>query len=166
MDTYNQDREVFTEQPSKLPPMLNVLTILTFIGCGLAYVGALWGFFTASPKQAEEMEEMQDKMADNEIASSIMQGSAELAQKSYENRYVLLASGLIFTTLCLVGALQMRKLKKSGYYIYLVGEVTPLIVSGAILGFSLMNNISLIFGGIIALVFIILYTTQLKYMTR
>jgi Mg2+ and Co2+ transporter CorA len=31
---------------NELPQMLNVLTILTFIGSGLSLLSGLWGFFT------------------------------------------------------------------------------------------------------------------------
>ena len=32
----------------KLPQMLNVLTILTYIGCALGAIGALYNYFTVS----------------------------------------------------------------------------------------------------------------------
>ncbi len=41
----------------KLPSMLNVLTILTYIGCALGAIGAIWGYFSiaASYKMLEAM---------------------------------------------------------------------------------------------------------------
>ena len=37
--------EAFEEK--KISSTLNVLTILTFIGCGFMAIGAIWGFFNA-----------------------------------------------------------------------------------------------------------------------
>lgn len=150
----------------ELPGMLNVLTILTFIGCGISYILTLYGFFTAG-KGMEDLEDAVDKAGDNETLRKLAEGSIEMAEKSAENKYILLLSGLLFTTLCLIGALQMRKLKKSGYTLYVVGELAPLVVSAAIFGFgSLMGNVGLIVGGFIAILFVVLYTTQRKYLVN
>jgi hypothetical protein len=150
----------------ELPGMLNVLTILTFIGCGLAYITSLYGFFMAG-KGMDQYQDAIDDAGDNDTLRQLAEGSMEMAQKAADNKYILLISGLLFTTLCLIGALQMRKLKKSGYLLYVIGELAPLIVSAVIMGFgSLMGQIGLIVGGIVAIIFVILYTTQRKYLVN
>jgi len=148
--------------------MLNVLTILTFVGCGLTYLSTLWGFYetTNYENRRAEMEELRDKAGDSGFAARVAQDSLDMLQKSHENRYILLLSGLLFTTLCLVGAFQMRKLKKSGYTLYLIGEITPVIITAALIGFSLVGGISTIFSAVIAVLFIVLYTTQRKYLNN
>jgi hypothetical protein len=169
METTNQTNDLFDQQqPKTLPGMLNFLTILTFIGCAIAYIGAIMGFFSAAnyEKQLADMEEMQDKMGDNELASRMMEGSAEMLQKTYDYRYILLLSGILFTTLCLVGALQMRKLKKSGYTLYLIGELAPIILTAALIGFSLTGGIMILISSFFAILFVILYTTQRKYLVN
>jgi hypothetical protein len=167
MDT-NQNRDLFPEQKKELPGMLNVLTILTFIGCGLSYIGTLWGFYQSTNYENEkaELEELRDKSGDNEFANKMMDASLEMLEKNYENRYILLLSGLLFTTLCLVGALQMRKLKKSGYMIYLVGELTPVILTAILIGFSLVGGITTLITAIVAILFVVLYSTQRKYLVN
>jgi hypothetical protein len=166
MDTANPSNHIFDEQPAPRSGTLNVLTILTFIGCGIAYLGALYNYFTANNYQEKiaEMEEMQDKMEDNELASTIMKGSMEMLEKSYQYRYILLIATLVFTTFCLMGALRMRKQRKSGFPLYIIGELAPLILTVALMGFSLTGGITLIIGGIVAIVFVILYSTQRKYL--
>jgi hypothetical protein len=165
MEVKNQTTDLF-DRPRTLPSTLNVLTILTFVGCGIAYLGAIYGFFKASNYENElaRMEEMQDKMSDNKFTASMLEGSLDMLRKSHEYRYVLLASGLIFTTLCLIGALQMRKLKKSGYTLYVVGELAPLVLSAVLIGFSFFGGITIAFSAIFAILFVILYGTQRKYM--
>ncbi|HZH00823.1 MAG TPA: hypothetical protein VEY32_07060 [Flavisolibacter sp.] len=172
MDTLNQnmpkhnERDLFNEQPQGLPGMLNTLTILTFIGCGISYLSTIYSFFTSGDieKQMADFEEAQEKMGDNEMANNMMQGSIEMLQKTHEYRYILLLSGILFTTLCLIGAMQMRKLKKSGYTLYVIGEIIPVILTPILLGFSLLGGISMAIGGIVAIVFVILYSTQRKYL--
>ena len=166
METVNQNKDLFTEQRHELPGMLNTLTILTFVGCGLAYLGTIWGFVQASnyEKEKAKLEDLLDRVGDNEFTNKMMEGSIEMLQKNYENRYIMLISGLLFTTLCLLGAMQMRKLKKSGYMLYLVGEIAPVILTAALLGFSLAGGITTIVGAVFALLFVILYSTQRKYL--
>jgi hypothetical protein len=60
----------------------------------------------------------------------------------------------------------MRKLKKSGYPIYVIGELAPIAVTAALVGFSLVGGIATAFSAIIALLFVILYTTQRKHLVR
>lgn len=163
----NQTNDILTP-PQRVPSTLNVLTILTFIGCGLGYLGLIINFFTYSnyPEQVAKMQEMQDKVGDNGFAGKMVSGSLEIMEKTYQYRYVLIASGLIFTTFCLIGALQMRKLKKGGFILYVIGELAPIVISAALIGFSFFGGITMGLTAIIALVFVILYATQRKYLVN
>lgn len=166
--TNQQNRDLFDQPKQGLPGMLNVLTILTFIGCGISYLSLIWSFFQSSnyQKQIADMEDLEDQVGDSELGAKMMQGGMEMLEKSYEHRYLLLLSGLVFTTFCLIGAMQMRKLKKSGYLIYVIGELAPLLVAALLLGFSLMGGMTILFSSIIAIIFVILYTTQRKYLVN
>ncbi|HVG13127.1 MAG TPA: hypothetical protein VM843_08990 [Flavisolibacter sp.] len=170
MDTINQPTaaspDLFDGEPKKLPGMLNTLTILTFIGCALAYFFTIKGFFDSMhiDKARAELEKAQESMGDSEMANNMMAASMEMLDKSYENRYILLVSGLLFTTLCLVGALQMRKLKKSGFPIYVIGEVAPVVLTAVLMGFSIVGGFMTIVGAVIALVFVLLYASQRKHL--
>src|SRR5688572_15295720 len=116
-DLFEQQRQ------QELPTMLNVLTILTFIGCAIAYLGALYSYFTSGSyqKQLVELQRMRDQSGEGSLAYKIAEGSIEIAKKSYDNRHIMLISGLIFTTMCLIGAIQMRKRKRIGFTIYTIG---------------------------------------------
>jgi hypothetical protein len=162
-----ESNDILLEEPRRLPETLNVLTILTFIGCGLGYISAIYGFFSASNYQAQmdKIRDAQDKLGDGAM-SKWMAGSMEMLQRTHDYRYIMLAVGLVFTTLCLVGALQMRKLRKSGFTIYAIGELTPILISVILLGFSITSAVSMGFGLVVALVFVILYANQRKYMVN
>lgn len=166
METYQTNDLLQDEHPKKLPGMLNVLTILTFIGSGLAYLGSIWQLVSNNDpdKQTEKIREAMDKMSSDSLFYKWMEGSVEVIRKSYDNRYFLLITTLLFTTLCLIGALRMRKLQKSGYFLYLVGELAPLVVIVALFGTGFAAMVQLGIGGIFAILFVILYSTQLKHL--
>jgi hypothetical protein len=110
---------------------------------------------------------MQDKMGDNnEMAAKMLEGSMAMMQKAYEYRYILILSTLLFTTLCLLGALQMRKLKKSGFILYSIGEIAPVILSAVLMGFSFVGGIGTAIAAVFAILFVILYATQRKYLVN
>lgn len=166
METTKPSSDLFNQhQEPRLTGMLNVLTILTFIGCALAYLGGIYGFLT-SETQVRDLEKLRDQSSGSEFVDKMAQGSLEIAQKSYEYRYVMLASCLIFTTMCLIGALQMRKLKKSGFTIYTIGELAPIVLTAVLIGFSFFGSIMIFMSAIFAVLFVILYATQLKYMVK
>ncbi len=155
-----------SEKP-KLPGSLNTLTILTFVGCGVGFLFTVYNFFNAK-SGLDKMEAAInspdfDKMP--EFAKKMMSPEAlEIARKSYESRIPLTLIGLVGLALCLVGAMQMRKLKAQGYLLYVVGEVLPVIASIIFIGMASITG----FGGMImvgfVLLFVILYTTQRKYL--
>ncbi|HYH15194.1 MAG TPA: hypothetical protein VD794_08240 [Flavisolibacter sp.] len=166
--THLQSNDLFEPQRKGLPGMLNVLTILTFIGCGIAYISGIWSLYSSSnyDKQMAEFEEALDKAGDNEMATNLIQGSIEMFQKSYDNRYIIFITTIVFTTLCLIGAMQMRKLKRSGFTIYTIGELAPIAVTAALVGFSLAGGITIIISAFFAVLFVILYATQRKYLVN
>lgn len=87
----------------------------------------------------------------------------EMARKVYENRIPILVITLVSLALCVYGALQMRQLKKQGYYLYLIGEILPYVGSLIFLGMASFTGVGL-YAMAIPVLFIILYTTQLKYL--
>lgn len=166
MEHNSQTNDVFQQQPPRVTGMLNVLTILTFIGCGISYLGTLFSYFTSTEEQIAKIREQQENLEGGGFAGKFMEGSMEVLQKSYDYKNLLLASGLIFTTLCLIGAIRMRKLRKSGYFIYVVGELAPIVIAIGLFGSSFFGAISVVFSAIFAVLFVILYSTQLKYLVN
>lgn len=154
------------DQP-KLPGSLNVLTILTYIGCGIGLLSGVWSY-TGAKGNLERTEQMINN-GDIDKLPSFMQGMfspemIEMQRKAYENRLAILVISVLGYLLCFYGAMQMRKLKKDGYFIWLVGEVFPIIATGVILGFGFLSGGVMIFSMVIVLLFIILYTVNRKHL--
>jgi hypothetical protein len=163
------------EIPNKLPGNLNVLTILTFIGCGLGYIFYSIAFFTSKDydTQHAKLIDAQEKIGDSGFARKMidkgleaMEKNQDYINKAYEYRYIIFACGLIFISLCLFGALQMRKLKKTGFYIYVIGEIAPVVIAFFLLGWNSSQMFQMILSLIIPVVFITLYSTQRKYLVN
>ena len=166
-DIYRDKLDQSWEEKPALPSSINVLTILTFIGSGLGLVylacmpmlnKLMLGFMEKATSSGEDIPA--SKLADIEQAKSMI----ELSQA---NIIPIMATGAIGIILCIVGAVWMRKLKKDGYWLYVAGELLPLIASFIILGtaqFTGVGSVIMIVG--IPLLFISLYTMQLKFLVR
>jgi hypothetical protein len=151
----------------KLPTGLNVLSILTFIGC------AVFGLITLlMPMINKFLLGIMDKattsgreLSTKELAD-IEKGRAAI-ELSQHNMIPLITIGMIGIVLCFVGALWMRKLKKDGYWMYVAGEIAPLIAGVIIMGTGQYTSIwSVILGVGIPVLFVILYTVQRKYLVK
>jgi hypothetical protein len=158
--------ESILEEPRKMPEMINVLTILTFIGSGIGILTNLW-YFSSAKKFYDMTVANQDKVAQAPSFVRGLQGSdpVGVAQRTYDNRVPIVVLGMVALILCIIGAVQMRKLKKTGFYIYLIGEVLPIISSFIFIGVVAYTGVFQVIGALLfPTIFIILYATQLKYL--
>ena len=155
----------FLEEPRKLPDMLNVLTILTFIANGLAIIAVIWGSLKAKDIYEQTIAN-QDKVAQAPSWVQNLQGpdAIAVATKNYENRVPINLLYFIGAALCIYGAVEMRRLKRNGFYIYLIGDIVPLIAAYIFIGAFYFAGIRLFFSGFFIVLFLILYATQLKHM--
>ena len=167
-DNYNTDDSLTVNEFEKkpLPTTLNVLTILTFIGCA---IGLIFSF--ASPWMLKFSLSMMEKASQGSAELTPKQvADMEVAKRSIEltqnNMVPLIIIGLIGIALCFVGALMMRKLKKDGFWLYLGGQLLPLIGSLILLGTAQFTGVMSYVMFAIPIVFIVLYYTQIKYLTK
>ena len=150
--------------PAKLPTGLNVLTILTFIGC------AIFGLLTLlSPMITKFFLGMMDKAGSSETELTPkqiadMEEGRKVLELSQANMIPLMVIGLIGIALCFIGALMMRKLKKDGFWIYVGGQLLPLAGTIAIMGTAQFTGITSYLMFLIPIVFIVLYSRQRKYL--
>lgn len=142
----------------KLPQFLNVLTILTFIGSGLAILGGLYNLTTIDQQQAN-IDLLNSMPSANIFGAEFTQA----AQVALDNIYLLQSTGLIAALMCIIGAFLMRKLNKTGFYLYLVASIASVAVPMAVVGFGLMGMMILV-GAVITIAFVIMYGVNFKYL--
>jgi hypothetical protein len=157
----------FDENNPKLPTGLNVLTILTFIGCVIQLLLSLWGFISAK-KSYDNLDKLTAQMNSENMPGWVksMMGDPEkmikMVTKSYENRIPIVLLSLVAITLCFVGALQMRKLKKQGFLFYTIGEILPFLTQILFIGAFALAGATTYISIAITLLFIFLYAMQRK----
>ena len=153
-------------QTQALPRGLNVLTILTFIGSALGVIFTLatpW-LMKFSLNMINKASETGTDLTPKQIAD--MEDSKKVILLTQTNMVPLLIIGLIGIVLCFIGALMMRKLKKDGFWIYVAGQVLPIIGSFALLGMAQFTGFSSYLMFLIPIVFIVLYSMQRKYLLK
>jgi len=145
---------------------LKTLTVLTFIGSALGFIMGIYQFFTAE-SGVIKMEAAMNNPDLPEFAKKMMTPEAlEAAKVAAANKIPILVLTLIGCVLCTYGALQMRKLQQQGYYLWLIGEIFPVIGMIIFLGKSAFAQgpVMLGIGYGILLLFVVLYTLQRKYL--
>lgn len=153
-------------QQTSLPSGLNVLTILTFIGCA---IGAIFTMIT--PWMMNFSLKMMDKAATSgeELSAKKleeMEKGRQAIELTQSNMIPLLLIGGLGIILCFVGALMMRKLKKDGFWVYVGGQVLPIAGSFALMGMAQFTSMWSYLMLLIPIVFILLYAGQRKYLVR
>lgn len=149
----NGTEDVYKSQ--KRPAFLTVLCILTFVGSGLTmlYSFFMWISFTA----AERMFDAFGDMGDVQDESFRMFGWLKFLMLTY----------LISAVLCVAGAIFMMFMRKIGFYIYIVGQIAPLVVLGVMLGANVQNEFGMagmVFTAIFPVGFIVMYGLNFKYL--
>lgn len=157
----------FSGEANQLPSGLKTLTLLTLIGSVMQILQGIWGYFGAQ-KNYDELLKAQSQLQDAPDVVKKMMGPEmlELAQKSLQYKLPIMLMAVAGGALCLYGALQMRKLKKDGYTIWLAGELLPVIGGFLLLGGSAMSGWIATLSLIFPMIFIILYTLQRKHLVN
>lgn len=173
METTND----FTAVPAKKrPDFLSVICILSFIGCGIAFLGGIYSIIQNTPENmAKNIEQvrafnpvMADQLEENMIA---MQDNVYMQIAPYLNFVYLLLSFL--------GVLMMWKLNKKGFYLYIAGELLPYIPM-LVMGKQTISMMGSMGGGgaqaigivvlvcmlVFDIVFIAMYGANLKHMKQ
>lgn len=147
--------------PVQRPVFLTVLCILTFVGAGFAILTSLFSVFTMGQLE-QGMRAMDETFSDSKIGVDF--------GNSYRWTKISYVLNLFGALLCLTGALFMFKLKKIGFYIYIVGQILPLFGSFMTMNsmlkgvFASFGMIAMVFGMLFPIAFIIMYGLNLKHM--
>ena len=144
------------------PTFLTVLCILSFIGNGLGLLQGAMGLLMIGLWS-------QMFKAFNRNGANMRQ--AQLGVENVFNSITWFSlMFIVASALCLVGAILMWKLKKSGFILYFLGQCLPVLgtlflfgsmFSGPAVGFGVMISI---FSAIFPIAFVIMYGLNLKYL--
>lgn len=164
----------FGDQP-KRPQFLTVLCILSFICAGLMFVITLFGVITNTPeKQQEQIEQMRQfsPATAEQFEATLLEQQNSVMAKIQPYLTILLILVSVF------GVVQMFNLKKTGFYLYLAGELIPYIfmIVGGKQAMSMMGSMGgavetaaiavFVLMFVFDAVFIAMYAMNLKHMKQ
>ncbi|MBS1495725.1 MAG: hypothetical protein JSU03_12485 [Bacteroidetes bacterium] len=156
------------DQP-KMSGTLNVVSILSIIGCAIQFLSSCWGFFS-SKTSFDNKDKVIEQLSSGKMpswAKSMMPDMnhfEEMVTHAYENRLPILILSIVAIALCFYGVLQMRKLKQQGFLFYVIGELLPFVIGAIFIGSFTLTGFAAIFGYIIAAIFILLFFSQKKHL--
>lgn len=149
--------------PKKRSTFLTVICILSFVAIGYGIISELVTIATFDPDTfamvEAEFEDAMDEVGDDNPAAGFLEGIMDMGRDAIEHQITLSWIGVAGNLLCLFGVIMMWRLRKPGYYIYLIGQFGPLIAAVV-----LVSGLAL-FGLIWLIIFPILYALNLKDMS-
>jgi hypothetical protein len=150
------------ERKGERPTFLTVICVLSFIGNGLGLFQGTMGLLMVG---------IWNQMFKALSKSSKGMGQAQAEVENIFNSITWFSMMFIVASaLCLVGAILMWKLKKSGFILYVLGQCLPVLgtlflfgfmFSGPAVGFGVMISI---FSAIFPIAFVIMYGLNLKHL--
>lgn len=139
-----------------LPFSLKALFVLSFIGIGITILSNILKLMSASGTVLL-LAYFNDVPGSKEAITQIE--NLQIHQINYYGFVIISA------IISLVGVLMMLKMKKKGFFVYVVGQITPIISAFILLGgYKLIGGTwFMIYEILISLLFIIFYTLNLKH---
>jgi len=139
----------------KRPAFLNILCILSFVGIGIAFISGIINL-TQLDRNIETLKSF----------GGLLGGDTDSAVEALTNwGYTVYIITIVASLICLLGVIMMWKIKKTGFYIYVVGEIAPGIATIVLLGgFGTLGTLAIVGSLIFPIAFIIMYAINLKHM--
>jgi hypothetical protein len=161
---------VIKNSKHKRPLLITFLGIIGFIEVALSMELGLFRIFTGISlipandiKNLSGIEKVKDlKVFTNDLFTGI-DTQLVYTNKVIDNSIFLGVISFLASVFCFIGIVWMWKLKKKGYYVYIVGEMLPIIATIALVGLSFTGTMAII-SVLLPLVFIILWGINLKHM--
>jgi uncharacterized membrane protein (DUF2068 family) len=172
MENYQPTPEVSAAKPAR-PTFLTVLCILTFIGSGWAIVSGISTYLTANATAGVAEAAMQDAReqianagesnAGSKMAEKMLSGASDVLKPENLKKSALFS--IVAAVFTLLGAVLMFQLKKTGFWLYVLGTIIsivgPFVIFGAANLITMLSTIGTAFIGII---FVVLYALNLKHL--
>ena len=168
----------FESQPYNRPSFLTWLCILTFIGSGWAILSSIWYYSTATSTPivfSDNRKVNSDSANPTDTAGVTIREKEGPLEKRVKASFSKILkekkirkwgiSGFIASLFTLSGALLMWKLKRIGYYIYIVGVIIGIVVPFYLFGNDLIAVAATSYASFFGLIFIALYALNLKSMS-
>lgn len=156
------------EAPTKPSSVLNTLSILTIIWSVISIIQNIYTYFNIEKNYAE-MQQLFDSGKLNDapgfVKNFVNKDTLLQLESAMHNKIPILILSVFGAILCLVGAVEMRKLKSHGYTFWLCGELLPILSTIIFVGINAYAGFSLL-GLFFPVLFIVLYSVYRKELVR
>ena len=159
--------ETLSAHPKPRPILLTVLCVLTFIGSGFGVFANLIAMFAAPFLELFQTSMLDEAFSHlgNNPGDEFVKQALDMALLVIDNFLGITLSKFIFYALSLVGAIMMFRMKKIGFYLYIVAQIGFLFIGPIFLGWNMFVSSALFFSGFFSILFIALYGINLKHMS-
>lgn len=155
----------------KRPTFLTVLCILTWVGCAFSLVTNLLAMLAMGAVSAvkDGMVDAANNISDSLGGVSVSTDPSVVAANASADSAIAAGStvfliGIIGAVLALIGSVMMWKLKKMGFYVYVVAELAPVIAMAVLLGGTAFSGGMAMASMILPVGFVVMYGLNLKHM--
>ncbi|MFT6174123.1 MAG: hypothetical protein ACJAZC_001784 [Cryomorphaceae bacterium] len=100
-----------------------------------------------------------------EMLEGVMLATTDTVSSAMDNAGLIATTDLLVALLSAFGAFLMFKLRKTGFWVYVLAKVLGLIAVLAFLGVNVLTIIVVSFAGFIGLIMAILYAVNRKHMS-
>jgi len=146
-------------------------TFLLVLCIGWGTLSNLFSVFTAgltdSSMQMEHYSSMlngMDQGGDSAVLSDILSSTMASLQATFVHAKEIAVINLVLSVISLLGAILMFQLRRIGFYFYTAAQILMLFVLPYFAGFNFMVLAGMLFSAIFAVIFIVMYALNLKYM--
>lgn len=157
---------------TKRPTFLSVLCILSFVWMGISALGPLFGLVTGPQSEDQMLEgkaalyqtatQMKEQHMDG--FARVMRQLGDMAESLNDHHYLVQLVTLIVLAIGVFGVIQMWKLKKIGFHMYIIYS---LVASSQVYFFvkpELVPTFLIVFNLIISGIFVLLYALNVKHL--
>ena len=167
----------FEKEPRLRPVLLTVLCILTFIGSGWTILSSAWGYSTASQTVRMFSSTGMGRPNDSTLGKDSVTKGIRHKERSPFGEKIMISVSKILTEdnirksaigatisglFTLLGALLMWRLRRNGFYLYIMGIIVGLVVPIYLYGNNILAIGMSTFSSFFGLVFIALYALNIK----
>lgn len=105
-----------------------------------------------------------DQGAGSAMLSDILNSTMASLQATFVHAREIAVVSLVLSVISLLGAILMFQLRRIGFYFYTAAQILMLFVLPYFAGFNFMVLAGMLFSAIFAVIFIVMYALNLKYM--
>lgn len=162
----------FEQERGPRPGFLTTLCVLTFISTGLSLISNLFSLISG-PMNDDQLKDVQVAMMEvsGQMQNANMTGFAEFYEKLFRiqeatnaNHYAFVLSTIVILGIGIFAAIKMLKGSKFGFHLYIIYNLLSVVQLYFFVSASTIPTILVVTNIVFALLFIFLYSRNLKWM--